>query len=208
MVKSNRCHLQHLYPVELIRRHEETEEMGGYFVVNGIEKIIRLLIIPRRNHVTALIRPSFAKRGPTYTQFGCAIRATRPDQTSHTNTVHYLTDGTVMVRFSWRKQEFMVPAMMILKALIDTSDKEIFDALSMGDTENTFLSDRIELLLRGFKSYSLYTREQCLSYLGEKFRVIMDFDDDYTDREVGEGVLRKIVLVHLVNRKDKFNFLM
>lgn len=102
----------------------------------------------------------------------------------------------------------MVPAMMILKALIDTSDKEIFDALSMGDTENTFLSDRIELLLRGFKSYSLYTREQCLSYLGEKFRVIMDFDDDYTDREVGEGVLRKIVLVHLVNRKDKFNFLM
>ncbi|RUP17074.1 hypothetical protein BC936DRAFT_139472, partial [Jimgerdemannia flammicorona] len=207
MVKSNICHLQHLYPAQLIRHHEETEEMGGYFIVNGIEKIIRLLIIPRRNNVSALIRPSFSNRGPAYTQFGCAIRATRPDQTSQTNTVHYLTDGGVMLRFSWRKQEYMVPAMMVLKALIDTSDKEIFDALCMGDVENTFLTDRVELLLRGFKIYSLYTRDQCLAYLGDKFRVVMGFDDDFLDREVGEGLLRKIVLVHLIDRRDKFNLL-
>ncbi|KAG0732289.1 hypothetical protein G6F23_014466 [Rhizopus arrhizus] len=118
--------------------------MGGYFIVNGIEKLIRLLIVPRRNHVTAIIRNSFQNRGPTYSTFGCAIRCARRDQTTLTNTIHYLTDGNVMFRFAWRKQEYLLPAMLVFKSLIDCSDKEIFDALCQGDTSNTFLTDRIE----------------------------------------------------------------
>jgi DNA-directed RNA polymerase I subunit RPA2 len=208
MVRSNRCNLHNLHPKELIRHHEESEEMGGYFIVNGIEKLIRLLIVPRRNHVTAIIRPSFANRGPQYSHFGTAIRCSRPDQTSQTNTVHYLNDGNCMLRFAWRKQEYMVPAVMILKSLIDASDKEIFDALCQGDTSNTFLTDRVELLLRSFKVYSLYTRDQCLRYLGEKFRVVLGLDEDLTDRQVGEALLSKIVLVHLKDNRDKFQLLM
>ncbi|KAG0233969.1 DNA-directed RNA polymerase I subunit rpa2 [Actinomortierella wolfii] len=207
MVRSNRCNLEGAFPKELVRRHEESEEFGGYFIVNGIEKLIRLLIVPRRNHVIALIRPSFTNRGPMYSHFGTAIRCARPDQTSQTNTVHYLNDGSSMLRFAWRKQEYLVPTMLILKALIDTSDKEIFDTLMMGDLDNTFLTDRVELMLRSFKQYNLYTREQCLAYLGEKFRVVMNFPEDYTNVEVGEGLLRKIVLVHLNNNRDKFNLL-
>lgn len=207
MVKSNKCHLHGLYSKDLIRHHEESEEMGGYFIVNGIEKIIRLLIVPRRNHVVAIIRNSFTNRGPTYSQYGCSIRCTRPDQTSLTNTVHYLTDGNAMIRFAWRKQEYMIPVIMILKALIDTSDKEIFDALCQGDIKNTFLTDRVELLLRSFKVYNLYTRESCLRYLGDKFRVVMDVAEDMTDVQVGEELLRKAILVHLKDGRDKFNLL-
>ncbi|KAG0261299.1 DNA-directed RNA polymerase I subunit rpa2 [Mortierella polycephala] len=207
MIRSNRCNLQGAYPKELIRHHEESEEFGGYFLVNGIEKLIRLLIVPRRNHVVALIRPSFTNRGPTYSSYGTTIRCTRPDQTSQTNTVHYLTDGGSMLRFAWRKQEYLVPTMMVLKALIDTSDKEIFDSIMLGDLDNTFLTDRVELMLRSFKTYALNTREQCLAYLGNKFRVVMNFPEDYTDVEVGEGLLRKIVLVHLKDNRDKFNLL-
>ncbi|KAF9362760.1 DNA-directed RNA polymerase I subunit rpa2 [Mortierella sp. NVP85] len=207
MIRSNRCNLEGAFPKELIQHHEESEEFGGYFLVNGIEKLIRLLIVPRRNHVIALIRPSFTKRGPTYSNYGTSIRCARPDQTSHTNTVHYLTDGGSMLRFAWRKQEYLVPTMLILKALIDTSDKEVFESIMMGDLTNTFLTDRVELMLRNFKTYALYTREQCLAYLGDKFRVVMNFPEDYTDIEVGEGLLRKIVLVHLNNNRDKFNLM-
>ena len=182
--------------------------MGGYFIVNGIEKLVRLLIAPRRNHVTAIIRNSFQNRGHSYSPYGCSIRCARPDQTTQTNTVHYLNDGNAMLRFSWRKQEYMVPVVLFLKALVDTSDKEIFDALCQGDYKNTFLTDRIELLLRSFKIYSLYTRDACLSYLGEKFRIIMGLDEDMTDKQVGEAVLNKIILVHLNNNRDKFNLLM
>ncbi|KAF9930755.1 DNA-directed RNA polymerase I subunit rpa2 [Modicella reniformis] len=207
MVRSNRCNLEGAFPKELIRHHEESEEFGGYFLVNGIEKLIRLLIVPRRNHVIALIRSSFTNRGPTYSNYGTSIRCARPDQTSQTNTVHYLTDGGSMLRFAWRKQEYLVPTMLILKTLIDTSDKEIFDSIMLGDMGNTFLTDRVELMLRSFKAYVLHTREQCLAYLGDKFRVVMNFPEDYTDVEVGEGLLRKIVLVHLKNNRDKFNLL-
>lgn len=117
MIRSNRCNLEGAFPKELIKHHEESEEFGGYFLVNGIEKLIRLLIVPRRNHVIALIRSSFTNRGPTYSTFGTAIRCARPDQTSQTNTVHYLTDGGSMLRFAWRKQEYLVPTMLILKVL-------------------------------------------------------------------------------------------
>ncbi|KAI9492937.1 hypothetical protein BDB00DRAFT_764599 [Zychaea mexicana] len=207
MVRSNRCNLRGMYPKQLVKHHEESEEMGGYFIVNGIEKLVRLLIMPRRNHVTAIMRNSFQKRGPTYSQYGVAIRCARPDQSTQTNTLHYLNDGNAMLRFHWRKQEYMVPVMLFLKALVDTSDKEIFDALCQGDVKNTFLTDRVELLLRSFKVYSLYTRDACLSYLGNKFRIIMGLDDDLSDKEVGQALLDKIVLVHLKNGRDKFNLL-
>lgn len=43
-----------LTPKELVERHEEAEEWGGYFIINGLEKIIRMLIMPRRNYVNAI----------------------------------------------------------------------------------------------------------------------------------------------------------
>lgn len=103
MVRSNRCHLQNLSPDELIKCKEESDELGGYFIVNGIEKLIRMLIVQRRNHPMALIRPSFGNRGNSYTKYGVQIRCVRPDQTSQTNVLHYLNDGNVTFRFSWKK---------------------------------------------------------------------------------------------------------
>jgi len=196
-------------PYELVEHKEESEELGGYFVVNGIEKIIRLLIVQRRNHPMAIIRPSFAKRGKSYSQYGVQIRTVRPDQTSQTNVLHYLNDGNVTFRFSWRKNEYLVPAVMILKALCETNDREIFDGLlSIPDRENTFLTDRVELLLRTYKAYQLYTRTETLQYLGEKFRIVMRVSADMTDVEVGKEFLRKIVLVNLEDPKDKFRMLL
>ena len=133
-------------------------------MVNGIEKLIRLLIVNRRNFPMAIIRPSFEGRGPTYTKFATLIRSVRPDQTSQTNVLHYLDDGNVTFRFSWRKNEFLVPVMMIMKALVETNDREIFEDLVGGagskGANNTFLTDRVELLLRTYKAYGLYTKSK------------------------------------------------
>lgn len=120
----------------------------------------------------AIIRPSFGNRGASYTKFGIQIRSVRPDQTSQTNVLHYLNDGNVTFRFSWRKNEFLVPVVMILKALIETNDREIFDGIVGNDTENSFLTDRLELLLRTYKTYNLYSQQETLAYLGDKFRVV------------------------------------
>ncbi|EGW30093.1 uncharacterized protein SPAPADRAFT_144076 [Spathaspora passalidarum NRRL Y-27907] len=208
MLQTNRCHLEKLSPKQLVEAKEESDELGGYFIVNGIEKLIRMLIVQRRNHPMALIRPSFGNRGASYTKYGIQIRCVRPDQTSQTNVLHYLNDGNVTFRFSWRKNEYLVPVTMILKALVETNDREIFDGIVGNDVDNSFLTDRLELLLRTYKSYNLYSKQETLAYLGDKFRVVFGATPDVSDIDVGKEVLKRIVLVHLPNNTDKFRMLL
>ncbi|KAI1004241.1 DNA-directed RNA polymerase I subunit [Podosphaera aphanis] len=201
MLMSNMCHLEKNSPAQLVQNKEESEELGGYFVVNGIEKLIRLLIVNRRNFPMAIIRPSFEGRGPEYSKYGIVIRCVRPDQTSQTNVLHYLNDGNITFRFSWRKNEFLVPLMMLFKSLVETNDREIFEGIvgltgSKG-AENTFLTDRVELLLRTYKAYNLYTKSQTRAYLGEKFRTVLGVPETMSNYACGTEFLRKIVLVHL-----------
>ncbi|KAI8613271.1 hypothetical protein BC830DRAFT_1170381 [Chytriomyces sp. MP71] len=205
MIRSARCNIQDCSPADLVKRHEDAGEFGGYFIVNGIERLIRLLIVPRRNHPIALLRPSFQKRGPTYSHFGVSIRCVRADMSSQSMTLHYLTDGALQLRFSYKKSEYMVPVLLILRALQETSDRDLFMRITQGKTGNTFLTDRVELLLRGFKGLSVHSREECRGYIGTKFHVMLDAPEDATDLEVGEEFLRRIVLVHL--KRDQENFM-
>lgn len=219
MLRTNRCHLQRNTPMQLVQHKEESEELGGYFIVNGIEKLIRMLIVLRRNFPMAIIRASFVNRGASYTKFGIQVRSIRPDQTPQPNFLHYLDDGNVVFRFSWRKNEYLVPVMMILKALVETNDAEIFEGLtgasSSKSVKNTFMTDRVELLLRTYKGYKLNGKTKTRSYLGEKFRPVLEVPDDISDEEAGSEFLRKIVLVHLGNvdvtesqNSDKFRLLL
>lgn len=51
MVKSTKCHLYGMNAQQLIEHHEEAYEAGGFFIVNGNEKLIRMLTVPRANYV-------------------------------------------------------------------------------------------------------------------------------------------------------------
>ncbi|GAB7357139.1 hypothetical protein MBLNU459_g7934t1 [Dothideomycetes sp. NU459] len=220
MLRSNRCHLENLSPKQLVDKREETEELGGYFIVNGIEKLVRMLVVNRRNYPMAIIRPSFVNRGSTYTKYGIQIRSVRPDQTSQTNVLHYLSDGNVTFRFSWRKNEYLVPVMMVFKALVETNDREIFEGLvgpagSKGLEAKQFVTDRVELLLRTYKAYAINGKTKTRAYLGSKFRIVLSVPDDMSDEDAGGEFLRKIVLPHLgshetseTNDGDKFRMLL
>ncbi|KAF2797719.1 beta and beta-prime subunits of DNA dependent RNA-polymerase [Melanomma pulvis-pyrius CBS 109.77] len=202
MLRSNRCHLENMSPDQLVKAKEESEELGGYFIVNGIEKIIRMLLVNRRNYPMAIKRGAFMKRGQGYTDFGIVIRCVRPDQTSQTNALHYLSDGNVNLRFSWRKAEYLVPAMMVLKALVETNDREIYEGVvgaagSEGLEDKQFVTDRVELLLRTYKVYGLHSQAKTRAYLGQKFKVVLQIPDDISDVDAGTEFLRKIVLPHL-----------
>lgn len=155
----------------------------------------------KRNFPMAINRPSFVNRGPGYTPYGIIVRSVRPDETSQTNVLHYLHDGNITFRFSWRKNEYLVPVLMILRALVETNDREIFEGVigPMGckSTGNTFLTDRVELLLRTYKSYRLYGKSETRAFLGSKFRIVLGVPETLSDYDVGTEFLRKIALVHL-----------
>jgi DNA-directed RNA polymerase I subunit RPA2 len=70
MVQSDRCHLKGLSPQKLVSLKEEANEVGGYFIQNGIERVVRLLQVPRRNYASAIERSSFKNRGPAYSDKG------------------------------------------------------------------------------------------------------------------------------------------
>jgi DNA-directed RNA polymerase I subunit RPA2 len=203
MLRTNKCHLQGKGPPQLIRAKEESDELGGYFIVNGNERLIRMLINTRRNYPVAIVRPSFANRGAGYSKYGIIVRSTRTDESSQTNVLHYLTDGNLIFRFSWKKSEFLIPLPMILRALVETNDREIFESIvapigSKGMEEKQFVIDRVEQLLRAYKrSYPFHSMTATRTYLGEKFRATLDVTDDVTDYEAGQEFLRKIVLPHL-----------
>jgi DNA-directed RNA polymerase I subunit RPA2 len=102
----------------------------------------------------------------------------------------------------------MIPLVLILKALVNASDLEIFEGLVQGEYENTFLTDRVELLLRGQKTWGIYDGENALEYLGSKFRVVLNCPDDWTDKDVGRFLLTRVVLVHLPSPREKFRMLL
>jgi hypothetical protein len=211
MVRSSRCHLHGRGPLDLVRAGEEANEFGGYFICNGIERIIRMLQIPKRNYPMAITRSAYMNRGPLYSNKGVVIRCARPDQSSVTLTLHYLNDGSATVRFTVRKQEFFLPVIMVLKALVPTTDREIYERVLAGDRDNTYLSDRVLMLLRDAKRYeaALHSRDAALAYLGARFRTVLDIPDGLTDVEVGQTLLDRFVLVHIPREgaRDKYNLL-
>jgi DNA-directed RNA polymerase I subunit RPA2 len=102
---------------------EDPNEYGGYFIVNGNEKIVRMLVMQKRNYPVAFLRPSYTNRGPGYTEFAVQMRCVREDFYAKTFTLHYISDGNVYLRILYKKQEFLCPIVILLKALGNFSDR-------------------------------------------------------------------------------------
>lgn len=198
--------------------------------MNGNERCIRMLQIPRRNHPSAIQRSNYKNRGPTYTDLGVAIRCARSngDQTSITNTVHYLTTGGATLKFVARKQEFLIPVILIIRALsgpqsskvnaadaaagssIGITDEEVYNRIVQGNDKNTFLRARAELLLQDSRARypTLNTPNECLGHIGSRFRRLSQKADSTSDIEIGHYMMRRYILIHLPKYQDKLEGLL
>lgn len=199
-------------------------------MVNGIERCVRLLQVPRRNHATAIQRSNYKNRGNTYTDLGVAMRCARHngDMSTITNTVHYLTTGGATLRFVARKQEFLIPVVVIMRALsgpesvtdaadvaagrsgMGITDEEMYRRIVQGDDLNTFLVARAGLLLQDARARfgNLNTPEECLAYIGSRFRRLSMKADTTGDIEIGHFIIRRYILIHLPIYKDKLECLL
>eukprot|EP01031_Cornospumella_fuschlensis_P038794 gene38794-47179_t len=208
MVMSKRCRIHGLSPEELVRLREEEAELGGYFLIKGIERCIRLLQVQRRNYPMAIERSNYRNRGANYSDKGIAMRCVRKDQSSITNTLHYLTNGSCTIRFVLRKQEFLLPFVLICKCLLPLTDEELYARIIQNNASNTFLTTRVELLIRDFRAYNLYTTSQCRAYVGALFRnSIPNISSAHTDEEVGVYMLTRYICVHVEGYGDKVEVL-
>ena len=202
MVKSRACGLRSLRRAALVSAREESTEFGGYFICNGIERVLRLLIQPRRHALVGLKRGAYSKRGPGFSDTAVAVRCVRPDETSATLRVHYMADGgDARVGLTVGRAEYFVPAGVLLRSLTDASDRSLFDALvspSPGaPPAASFVADRAEALLRGAAAAGVRTRAAALEHLGAAFRDALALPPTTSHAAAGRALLRDHVFVHL-----------
>lgn len=64
-----------------------------------------------------------------FTGYAVQMRTVREDLYQRTITLHYLSDGSICARLIHRKQEFLIPLVCILKALVEATDKQIYETI-------------------------------------------------------------------------------
>ena len=209
MVGSVLCHTRGCSAKELVAMKEEEREFGGCFIVSGIERCIRLLQVQRCNVPLALARSAFCSRGPSYSDKGVSFRAKRHnhDCSTITNTLHYLNSGGVTLRFSLRKQEFMLPIVAVLRALTGSMDADIYSSVCR-DSSDAWLQDRLRLLLHDAKQIGLYGKEECLAYIGMRFRHIVGAQKESTDVQIGKRIMDDFIIISEKSHKCKAEVLL
>ncbi|XP_024031416.1 DNA-directed RNA polymerase I subunit 2 [Morus notabilis] len=217
MLKSKLCNLSGADPQKLVASKEEDSEMGGYFILNGLERVVRLLILPKRNYPMSMVRNSFRDRRQGYTDKAVGIRCVREDQSSVSVRVYYLRNGSARLGFWVHGREYLLPVGIVLKALVDTTDREIYASLTCcysekygkgkGVVGTQLLGERAQIILDEVRALSLYTRIECLEHIGEHFQPVMEGFENKSFSVVAESVLKDYIFVHLDNNYDKFNLL-
>ena len=209
MVCSNRCNLYNKNCWELYELREDMNELGGFFIANGNERVIRMLISERRNRLLAIERNAFKKRNEKYSEFGILIRCVASDERSKTNIFHYIEDGSATMECNVGSGMFLMPLILILRALKATSDREIYNSIMQGSDKDLFLSQRIELMLRQFKCMQCRTQKECLAFIGKKFsHYFGHFSRKFTKDEVfGEYFLKECILIHCSNNNEKYDLI-
>uniref|UniRef100_A0A8R1DTA8 DNA-directed RNA polymerase subunit beta n=1 Tax=Caenorhabditis japonica TaxID=281687 RepID=A0A8R1DTA8_CAEJA len=206
MLRSEGCHLRGLSRKELVAAGEEPIEKGGYFIVNGSEKVIRLLIANRRNFPIAIIRKTFKEKGKLFSEFGVMMRSVKENHTAVMMTLHYLDTGTMQLALQFRREIFYVPLMYIMKALCDKNDAVISSFLTRGRPGDQFFASCVMNMLAQCQEEGILHQEAAIRALGSRFRVaisdrIAPWEDDL---EAGRFILRECVCVHLDSDEEKF----
>ncbi|XP_067931459.1 DNA-directed RNA polymerase I subunit RPA2-like [Watersipora subatra] len=208
MVKSIACNLYNLSPSQLVARGEEAEEMGGYFIVNGNEKVLRLVINPRRHFPMCVRRPRWKHRGKFFTEFGIIIHSSKADMSGATSVLHYLSKGAAVFAFIYMKQQFFMPVCMLMRAIINADDFGLYKELIKGQEDNQFFKMSIIGMLRELSGEGFFTQQDVLSKIGARFRIkLTELPPWYTDAQVASFLLGECVLPHLTEATDKINLL-
>ncbi|CAN1306662.1 DNA-directed RNA polymerase I subunit 2 [Linum perenne] len=223
MLKSSRCHLQGADPKNLVSLREESAELGGYFILNGLERVARPVLMPKANYPTGIVRKSFCTRHDGFTDKAVQIRCVREfqssltDQSAVTVKLYYLHNGSARLGFWMQNYEYLFPVGIFLKAFIQTSDREIYQQLTSccsdghekgkGAVGSQLVGERAKIIIEEVRDMSLFTQDDCLRHIGDCFKPVMDGLENDTTLNVGHAVLKNYILVHLTNLDDKFNLL-
>lgn len=214
MVASNRCHLFQKTRKELVALGEEEYEVGGTFIINGGEKVVRLVVVPRSNHPISAKRDKNAARGPFFSDLSLSYRSLRKDLSTFTLHFHLLRSGAVRLRLTLNRNEFFIPVGVLMRALLPTgtSDREIYQLLVGTDCQDAALCSSAIAIIKELSERSTsflekdsepfvnpaVSRAAATAFLGRTFKAAIRLDDpSISNLQAGIAFLRQYILVHL-----------
>jgi len=136
MLKSKYCHLNSLNQDELIKLGEDPDDPGGYFIINGTEKVLiivedlaanKFLVSKEKVGASPYVGKIFSERG--------AFKIP--------HTIERTKEGIFYLSFTRVKR---VPIIMVLKALGILKDEEIMNMISTEKSYDDVLTNLYEFV--------------------------------------------------------------
>lgn len=154
MLKSKYCHLRGMDNNELIQKGEDPSDPGGYFIINGTEKVLiavedlaanRLLIEKSSLGVSEYNGRLFSERGSVKIP----------------HTFEKLKDGIFYISFTRVKR---IPIIVALKALGFLADQEIMKFISATTPYD-------EVIVNLYEFVDIKTQDDALDYIAKKIGI-------------------------------------
>lgn len=154
MLKSKYCHLYNMSEEELLKAGEDPYEPGGYFIINGTEKVLiniedlasNNLIIEKSNTTTSeFVGKLFSESGSFKIPHSIE---------KHKDGIFYLTFTRVR----------NVPIIIIIKALGLIKDEEIMKFIAGNDDFN-------EIFINLYEFVDIKSEEEALDYIAKKIGI-------------------------------------
>ena len=186
MLRSKYCHLHGLKREELINKGEDPDEAGGYFIVNGNERVLttvedlasnKLFIEKKETGPSEYIAKIFSEMG--------SYRIP--------HTLEQMKDGIFYLTFTRFRR---IPVIPVLKALGMSKDQEIVKMIC-GDKEYD------SIFINLYDAAELKTQDDALEHLAKKIGVTQPKE---VKLEKGAEQLDKYLFPHLgMLPKDRMN---
>ena len=182
MLKSKLCHLYNLSRQELIDKGEDPDEPGGYFIINGTEKVLitiedlasnRFLVEKHKSGTSEYVGKLFSEYGSFKIP----------------HTMEKLKDGIFYLTFTRVRK---IPIVVVIKALGLLKDEEI----------TKFISEKVqydEVIINLIEFSSIKTEEEALDFIAKKVGVTQS-KEVRTERM--REILDKYLMPHLGIKKE------
>lgn len=182
MLKSKYCHLNKLSYEKLVEKGEDPTDPGGYFIINGTEKVLvniedlasnKLMVEKKITGPSEFIGKIFSERGPFKIP----------------HTIEKIKDGIFYVTFTRVKK---MPIIVVIKALGLLKDEEIMKFISP-DVQNN------EILVNLYEFANIKSEEEALDYMAKKIGITQS-KEIRVERTM--EILDKYFLPHLGIKKE------
>jgi DNA-directed RNA polymerase beta subunit len=159
MLKSKYCHLYNLSEEKLIEVGEDPKDTGGYFIINGSEKVLvkiedlasnKFVVTKATTGTARYVGKIFSERGSFKIP----------------HTVEKFKDGIFYLSFTRANR---VPMILIIKALGLTNDQQIMHFVS---SEEQF----DEIMVNLYEFSDIKTREDALDFIAKKIGITQTRD--------------------------------